>query len=412
MHISPQPGSLYDILHDNAGKQLYVRPLSWTDLHTKLLGCRFMQLPPFDTPAPPSSAPEPYSSSPSPSPSSLPAWSHIKKAPKNDHNMSKILNYLIAPNKPEEAKNRAMAALLANYYPQTFMYPQDRVDLHLRFGARRYPRSVRCQLLFNHIYPGASMTSFDSSTTWSANHSSTMTASNEPSILAYINHSHIHHIRTSCHNIMRGPEGVLNDPVQRLQALRAKALLPKNVDEDAYLVAVILALAQQSVYPDSRSNQGFAPRDVKVHVLTIAEEEAAFKAYSAIVPAALLSMFHEPDAAPTGNTEIKIEYARVPAWPAEDLQERLGRALGPDILGDFNVPPPTYPYEEDEPVSSSMKSSASFYQASTSKRKRGIFSEVMNASFYEGREPDGPKDAPTKKRRILETKSRRCSVIA
>ncbi|KAJ3560183.1 hypothetical protein NPX13_g9391 [Xylaria arbuscula] len=418
MHISPQPGSLYDILHDNAGKQLYVRPLSWSDLHTKLLGCRFVQLPALDTPAPASSIPEPYSTSPSPSPPTLPHWSPLKKAPNDDRNvnMSKILGYLMTFNKPEEAKNRAMRAMLSNFYPQTFMYPQDEVDLSLRFGACRYPRSIRCQLLYNHIYPSLNMMSFDSTTTWSANHSasqtlsSTISTSNEPSILAYINRSRIHHIRTSCHNIIRGPQGISNDPVQRLQALRAKALLPQNRDEDAYLIAVVLALAQQSTYPGNSTNHGFAPRDVKVHVLTIAEEEDSFIVYTAIVPSALLSMFHEPDVAPTGDSQIQVEYARVPAWPVEDLQERLGAALGPDIIGDV-IPPPTYHYE-DQTTSSVAASPMSFYQASGSKRKRGVFSEVMNASFYEDRESDGPKDAPAKRRRLLETKSRRCSVIA
>ncbi|KAI0503185.1 hypothetical protein F5B22DRAFT_630269 [Xylaria bambusicola] len=408
---APQPGSLYDILHDNAGVSLFVRPLSWTDLHTKLLGCRFVQLPAFDAPTPPSSLPLP-SSSPSSTPPLPPAWSSFNPAPKKSINIPKIIDWLMSPNKHEESKNRAMAAMLADFYPQAFTYPQDHFDLDLRFGNRRYDRLVRVQLLFNHIYP--SLMSFDSSTTiCSASHSQTVSISNEPSVLAYVSRSRLSHIRNSCYNVHPGPPGIFNGPVRRLQALRSKSLMPKNLDEDPYFISVMLALAQQSVYPNLRTNHGFVARDVKVHLLTVAEEEAAFIVYTATVPAALLSMFHEPDVAPTGNSSLQVEYARIPAWPIEDLKERLGKALGSDIVGDLSDAP-MYTHEdtyEDEAEAFPPSITKSFYYPSAPKRKRGVFSEVMNTSFYEDHESDAPRKVKAKKRRRIEKKTRELGIV-
>ncbi|KAI0907024.1 hypothetical protein F4823DRAFT_604851 [Ustulina deusta] len=399
MLISPQPGSLYDILHDHAGLQLFVRPLCWTDLHAKLLGCRFVRLPPHETPTPSPSSP-PWSP-----PSTPPAVISIIG----------VLNLLMSSAQPELSKTRAMSTLLSEFYPKTFMYPQDQVDLDLRFGPRRYPHAVRCHLLFNHIYPNTSTTSFDSSTTWTTSQaasylgaSTTLSTSNDPSMLAYVSRSHINHVRRTCYNIMSGPNGTANHPVRRLQALRSKALIPKNLDEDSYFVAVMLAMAQQLVYPDVRNSAEFIPRDVKVHLLTVAEEEDAFIVYTAIVPAALLSMFHEPDAAPTGNAEIKVEYAQVPVWPVLGLKERLGKALGSDIVGAFDATVmDTYDNEAvsalETPSSSGTVTPPNF-KPTSSKRKRGVFSEVLNASFSENRESDRPRDLPGKRRRRQEAK--------
>ncbi|TGJ79820.1 hypothetical protein E0Z10_g8935 [Xylaria hypoxylon] len=201
---------------------------------------------------------------------------------------------------------------------------------------------------------------------------------------------------------MSGPRGIPNHAVHRLHALRSKLLIPKNVDEDSYFVAVMVAIAQQSVYPDIRSSEGFMPRDVKVRVLTAAEEEDALIVYSATVPAALLSMFHEPDAAPTGNWKIKIEYAQVPAWPVLGLNERLGKALGSDIVGDFDTTLLNTLEDEEEELQP-WETSSPLFKSDSPKRKRGVFSEVVNTSFSEDRESDRLKDMFQKRRRIEKT---------
>jgi hypothetical protein len=154
----------------------------------------------------------------------------------------------------------------------------------------------------------------------------------------------------------------------------------------------MIAMAQQSAYADLRSGTGFIPRNVKVRVLTVAEEENAFMVYTAIVPSAFLSMLHEPDTAPTGNSQIKVEYTQVPVWPVLGFKERLGKALGADVVGNFDgVPMDTY---EDEMVS--------VPHSTPPKRRREALSEVFNASFSEDRESECPGDLFGKRRCVEE----------
>ncbi|KAI0975018.1 hypothetical protein F4678DRAFT_470299 [Xylaria arbuscula] len=396
MLISPQPGSLYDIMHDHAGLQLHVRPLGWTDLHAKLLGCRFVQLPPHDTPTPPSSL-----SSSSPSFSSSPSLSPPQTPPAVS-SIGKTLDLLMSPDKAEPPKTRALRHLLAEFYPKTLLYPLEQMSMVLRVGSRCYAQAVRCQLLFSPIYPNNNLASFDSTTTTWASASNTASTIIEPSMMAYVSRSRLDHNRRTCFNVLGGPKGTFNEPVHRLQVLRIKHILPKDPNEDSYFLAVMLAMAQQSVYPDVRSNAGFVPRDVKVHLLTIAEDENVFIVYTATVPSAVLSMFHDPSKSPKGNSEIKVEYTQVPAWPVLGLKERLAKALSSEIVGDSD--PTIMDTSEDDAVETKQPTTISDppspCKSNSNKRKRGVFSEVLNTSFSEDREPDRPKGTTDKKRRI------------
>ncbi|KAI1293264.1 hypothetical protein F5Y03DRAFT_387983 [Xylaria venustula] len=393
--LRPQPGSIYDILHDHAGLQLHVRPLGWTDLHAKLLNCRFVQLPPHDTPSPPSSL-----SSSSPSFSSSPSLSPPQTPPAVS-SIGKTLDLLMSPDKPELPKTRALGKLLADFYPKTLLYPLEQIDMDLRVGSRHYPLAVSCQLLFSPIYPNIDFASFDSITTLTSA-SNTPGTTIEPSMMAYVSRSHLDHTRRTCFKILSGPKGTFNEPVHRLQVLRVKHILPKNPNEDSYFLAVMLAMAQKSVYPNIRSNAGFIPRNVKVHLLTIAEDENAFIVYTATVPAAVLSMFHDPIKSPKGSSEIKVEYTQVPAWPVLGLKERLAKALSSEIVGDFD--PTIMDSYEDDAVGTKQPiavTNPSLCRSNSSKRKRWVFSEVLNTSFSEDREPNHPNGAD-KKRRIQE----------
>ncbi|KAH8669274.1 hypothetical protein BGZ61DRAFT_287569, partial [Ilyonectria robusta] len=54
-----------------------------------------------------------------------------------------------------------------------------------------------------------------------------------------------------------------------------------------------------------------------------------------------LEKFRDPFKAPKGgdNTEvsgIRIDYARLPIWPILGLRERLGKALGRDVVRHFD----------------------------------------------------------------------------
>lgn len=242
--------------------------------------------------------------------------------------------------------------------------------------------------------------SFDSATTWAASRSTSQlmasmsvnVASDAP-VLAYISRSHLDHVRRNCFRIVMGPNNGWNGPVHRLQTLRSKNLLPSNFDEDQYFVAVLIAMAQQSVYTIDVKGTVFTPRDVKVRLLSTSEEEDAFLAYTATIPAAFLKMFHEPTKAPEGDAGINIDYTKVPIWPVLGLKERLGQALGKDVVGHFDVERiETWPDDEPAPLIELSSSSP--------KRRREVLTEVLNVSFSEERESNC--DNGIGKRRCLE----------
>ncbi|KAH8162150.1 hypothetical protein CIB48_g6084 [Xylaria polymorpha] len=309
-------------------------------------------------------------------------------------------------------KDTAMAALLSEFYPFCFSDPLPYPDLDILFGSYYYRAAANCQLLWHDVDPNSTIlpASFNSATTQAASqpvslaasYSIGMTANTSP-VLAYISRSHTDYIRRNFFRIAKNPNGGANEPVARLQSRRAKALIPKNADEDPYFIGVMIAMAQQSVYTNMRSGTGFIPRDVKVRLLTVAEEDDAFIVYSATVPKALLSMFHEPDTAPTGNSEVIVEHTRVPVWPVLGLKERLGKALGSDIVGDYeDTVMDTYEEELMSPVA----------EAGSKKRGREALSEVFNGSFCEDcqYQSNGSSPSAKKKRRIEEKKGRSCSV--
>ena len=187
--------------------------------------------------------------------------------------------------------------------------------------------------------------------------------------------------------MLPGPNRIYNGPVHRLQTLRSKLLMPKNPDEDAYILAVMIAIAQQASY----SHISFHPRDQKVKVLTTSEDDESFVVYNGIVPAAFLQMLHEPEKAPQGDAEIKIEYTQVPVWPVLGLKERLGLALGSDVVGEVDVNN-METWEDELPPTPETPSP---------KRRREVLTEVFNTSFSEDRDSDSPVDS-IRKRRCLE----------
>ncbi|KAI8955121.1 hypothetical protein F4801DRAFT_529711 [Xylaria longipes] len=405
--ISPAIGSLYDIMHDNAGVSLFLRPLYWTDLHTKLLNCRFVQLPPQTTPTPPSLSTPKSSSSSQRSP----------RIPQTVVSIGKNLDTLMAPHTPfnmrdTREKDEAMAALLSTFYPRCFSDPLRFADLDILFGPYLYRGAANCQLLWHHVDPDANTMSFDSATTRAASQPVSRAASysmasmdltaNNPSILAYVSRSHIDYIRRNFFRIIKGPNGAPNEPVFRMQSRRSQALIPKNLDEDPYFLGVMVAIAQQLVYTSMRTATGFAPRDVKVRMLTVAEEDEAFIVYTATVPRALLSMFHEPDTAPAGNSEVIVEHAHVPIWPVLGLKERLGKALGSDIVGEYDDSVMDTYEEELAPVA----------EAGSKKRGREALSEVFNGSFCDDCQHQSNSSSPSarRKRHIKEKEGRPCPV--
>ncbi|RYP76997.1 hypothetical protein DL769_003532 [Monosporascus sp. CRB-8-3] len=222
----------------------------------------------------------------------------------------------------------------------------------------------------------------------SVNNSST---TSDAPILAYVSRSQLNHVRRNCFRVLAGPNRIYNGPVHRLQALRSKMLMPKNQDEDQYILAVMITLAQQAAYSEITSSRAtFHPRDLKIRVLSTSEEDDSFIVYTGTVPAAFLRMFHEPEKAPRGDTKIQISYAQVPIWPVLGLKERLGQALGSEVVGDFDALN-METYEDELPPTPETPSP---------KRRREVLTEVFNASFSEDRDSDSPVEALGKRRRL------------
>ncbi|KAI1084779.1 hypothetical protein F5B20DRAFT_221069 [Whalleya microplaca] len=375
---TPEIGSLYDILHDHSGTSLFVLPICWTDIHTRLLGCQFVQLPAQTIPVPPAAS-SPRKSPQQPTPSII-------------VNIGRDLDTLMNGRKPVGRKNQALQGILSTLFPNQLTRTKPCPELGIRFGSRFYRRAARCHIIWKH--PDTTAQSFDSATTWTSSRSTsqllasmTVNVSNDAPMLAYVGRRHLHDIRRTCFRVVSAPNDSYNGPVHRLQIRRSKKLIPDDPNEDPYLIAIMIGMAQQAVYGDIERGTGFEPRDVQVRVMTISDEEDsrahAFVVYTATVPAAFLRMFHEPDKAPRGDARIRITHVAVPVWPVLGLKERLGHVLGKDVVGVEFDGAKMDTFEDGKQLSSLSRESTP-----SPKRRREALSEVFNASFSEDRDGD------------------------
>ncbi|KAI0113696.1 hypothetical protein GGR51DRAFT_20869 [Nemania sp. FL0031] len=376
---TPAPGSLYSVLDSHAGLKLYTRPLQWTDMHTHLLGCRFVRLSPEEPITPPSSG---TASPSSPPPSSPP---QTLKAPNTLAEIRGQLCVLLSMEKSNASKNKAIINILGRLFPDTLSNPKENLHLDLDVGPLRYPATVNCQIAWGHNI--LNTPSFQSGTTRDASRESSPLPSmavdpttNTSPMLAYYSQSQLNYIRRSMHQNYGSPNSVFNLAGHRLGVLCAKKLMAKNPNEDAYFLAMILAMAQESV----RSTLFY--REFKARVLSVSQEEKAFLVYTATVPAGFLAKFRDPLAAPTSYSGIKVEYTKVPFYPSLGLRERLGEALGSDVVGDLDAALLDW---RDDPVAAPKRR--------TPKRPLPV---VSNASFSENRDPPS-SEVSWKRRRLM-----------
>ncbi|KAK0388038.1 hypothetical protein NLU13_4282 [Sarocladium strictum] len=382
----PVQGSLYDVMHEHAGTSLFLRPICWTDTHAELLGARFEGLPPCDTPVPSSI------------PGSPPSKGHMRPSPTITA-LSNALTEILAPNQFQSIVTfGAVRTVLQILWPNTFSKPRFMPEWHLHFGERVYRDAVRAPVMwsFPMQHAHSSTASFQTTSTQSVTSSDPLgdlvAGVHNPAglpMLCYIGRSHLAAIRRNLFRIARGPSQVPNEPVLRLQNLRAKKLIPSNPDHDAHFVGIFLAMAQRHFYgPCITSRQESQAKllasrrnrphfqDIKLRILTHDSDTADFIVYTAYVTAHFLQRFHDPASRPDGATSesegMKIEFTRVPIWPILGLRERLGKALGRDLVGiiDEDKIETWQPIEEEAPKSPTR-----------GKRKRDALAEVVNSSF-------------------------------
>lgn len=134
-----------------------------------------------------------------------------------------------------------------------------------------------------------------------------------------------------------------------------------------------------------------------LRILTHDADTSEFIVYTGHVTAKFLDRFHDPFRVPTSEESqdtapgVKIEYTRVPIWPILGLKERLGKALGEDIVGPFDPSEmETWETDTEEP------------QAKDNKRKREALSEVFNGSFDEDTDNDEQESPLKSKKQRLE----------
>ncbi|KAG7403259.1 hypothetical protein Forpe1208_v016430 [Fusarium oxysporum f. sp. rapae] len=210
-------------------------------------------------------------------------------------------------------------------------------------------------------------------------------------MICYIDKTQLASVRKNLFCVASEPGRTWNEPVFRLQQLRARILVPSNSNHDAHFVGVFLGMAQKHFYTtppvsgrrDSRISpgQGIPPsphfHNIKLKILTHDIDTSEFIVYTGHITKEFLGKFHD---APADDDEaiasgLKIEYTRVPIWPILGLRERLGKALGQEIVGTFD-PREVETWEKDPE------------KPSGEKRKRDVLTEVASSSYEEETEEE------------------------
>lgn len=362
----PKPGSFYDIMHDHAGESLFVTPICWTDKHAELLGAQFVDCDTIRAPVPDfSSMPSRYP----PKPTELAT------------RISKELSSILCP-KAIPFCSDSIRSVMCTLFPDTLSVSKSDQELSLRCGSRIVKRAVRVCVLWENpsddtgsscdsaatkpaSFPGRIPSSIFAKTppksqTSGATNLGSQSADSTP-VLAFVDKNYLDTVRQNLYRVWPGPANGdrTNTPVSNLQKLRSKRLMPATACHDAYLVAVMVAVAQAQCYPrhspnlspkawsqwssQQSTNESAPPqprfRDVAVRILSQDIANAELVVYNATVTAGLLRRFDDPAWAPSRfedlqDSRLKIHVTRVPIWPLLGLKERLGQALGEEIAGE------------------------------------------------------------------------------
>ncbi|KAF4955930.1 hypothetical protein FSARC_11709 [Fusarium sarcochroum] len=381
----PAKNSLYDIFQQHSGTSLFVRPICWTDLHAQLLGAKWEELRPCDTPQPAAS------------PSTPPSRGHLN--PSNTIiTLSNSLTQILLPDLPHPIlSSNAIKTVLMTLWPATFSKPQYQPELHLYFGGRVYRDTVRAQIMWN--FPSnetkSSYSSFRSVSTRPAEsfNGSTQPSPTQPPanlpMICYIGKTQLATVRNNLFRVAYGPGRSWNEPVFRLQQLKARMFVPSNSDHDAHFVGIFLGMAQKHFYLTppitGRRDSRMSPKkgipacpnfqDLKLRILTHDTDTSEFIVFTGYVTKGFLDKFHDPFKAPLDDEDatvsgLKIEYTRVTIWPILGLRERLGKALGQDVVGAFD-PDEMETWEKDPEKQGGEK------------RMREDLLEVTSSSFEE-----------------------------
>ncbi|GJC90468.1 hypothetical protein ColLi_13306 [Colletotrichum liriopes] len=320
----PDEGSLYDVIAKNARLRLFVKPIKWTDFHLNCLG---------DT---------------------SPGCHRVPTKPALD--LINALTHMLGEQKETQRTYWIRTAMF-------YLYPNrlsciDNTGFHHYFGHRAYLNTCRVEVVWETKPSRSScLTSGEPKPTWSPGAFNVPTGAktgkvieSSQHILAYVDTRVVDATRRSTYKIRRD-----SAPVKGLNKVYYKTFTPLNACHDPFLAGVFLALAQRLFYGEPMPPAAKLPNsvvvsprvkaelhDVAVHILTVDDKDSYspyFLVYKGVVTEALLRKFDHPaeNPQPEGEADgMRIEYTRVRIWPVLGLRERLGKALGTDIIGNFN----------------------------------------------------------------------------
>lgn len=332
-HAVPEPGSLFDIIVKNPRTRLFVRPMAWVDDHARHLNVTWRALPDVDTvPLPPAA---------------LSAYYDI-------HNIHLDVNRIFLPCTRNEAP---IGDVLPRLYPRGSLLSlraDSFSEMRMWFDSRVYRFAMRVECLWRWPFhpherdPGASFATESTLDAWSDDEGSEGVRRSPPHggkpMLAYVGRDWLKGLRSRHPRVVPGHPA--NGPVTRLGLLQEKQLLPADPERDPRFASILIAMAQEHVYPSSCPAPARFPgtvpprldvapefRDVTVRLL-VHGLNGDFIVYRATVPADYLRRFHHPlRAFGGGSPGLEIEMTRVAESPRLGLRERLGAALGEDVVG-------------------------------------------------------------------------------
>lgn len=320
--FQPEAGSLCSILHEYAGESLFVRPIMWTNAHLSAFGVKFVQLPPCQRPRPVSS--EGWRQ---PAPSSK-----LFRLTGNINMVLSMNKAAIGREPPLNSANRlcGLNELFAIMYPdrKIICAPGKNHLLPLFVWGAPYPQVCNIEILWHDEA--------------------------KKSTMGFLDKASLQFVRKSRMFSVSSRNGVENTAVKELVRKRINLILPADRDADPYLAGAFVAMAQSRFYPASletkRMALGVAKRtfrdlrmpkftDTQLRILTT-DDGQTFSVYTATVTAKLLTALHCPidKELRSGPDDfgMTIEHTKVDIFPLLGLKERLGKALGQDLVGDVN----------------------------------------------------------------------------
>ncbi|KAI7913673.1 hypothetical protein M0657_009901 [Pyricularia oryzae] len=228
---------------------------------------------------------------------------------------------------PSPAKTHALRELMSGFFPSMSSAMADE-ELKLRFGKSSYQKAVMLSMVWNKGSLRSQSIEFAAARPVSSSprksKSSEANLSSAP-LLAFVDREYPPRARKTLFRVPPGPldDSYRSSPVLNLIQLRLKGLVPADTDQYAYLVVVLIPMAQQQLYGnDGRRRFKLSP--------------PANEALSSDLN--FLEGFANPARTlhrkPGGASSMRIDYTRVPIWPFYGLKERLASALGSEVTGE------------------------------------------------------------------------------